>query len=106
MNFDEIQLGGPGQDFAPSGRFRVPFAFSTDVGTAHPVLQSFHLEVRHSDSHVRDVAVSLTPIFDPVQSARSGEVDVEIQRTGSDGNILSNESDSIRAQVRILVVGL
>jgi hypothetical protein len=91
--------------FPATPRPRVPFTFSAAVETAHAVLQSFHLQVDDSDSNVRDVQVSLTTFFDPVQSPTSGEVEVEIRRTGSDGSIFL-ESDTIQAEIRILVIGI
>ena len=50
------------------------------------------------------MAVVLTTQFDPVQSATSGEVELEFQRTDrSDAGILE-QTETIEAQVRILVV--
>ena len=105
MNFLTLQLGGPGVLFSATPRARLPFTFPTAAQSAHAVLQSFHLQVDDSDSNVKDVQVALTTFFDPVQSATSGEVEVEIRRTGSDGSILI-ESSIIQAEVRILVIGI
>lgn len=104
MKFLSIQLGGPGVLFPETPRSRVPFTFPTAVQSAHAVLQSFHLQHDDSDRTVRDVQVSLTTFFDPIQSPTSGEVEVEIQRTGSDHSIL-HHTHAIQAEVRILVVG-
>jgi hypothetical protein len=64
------------------------------------------LQVRESDSEVRDVAVILTTHFDPVQSTTSGEVEVEFQRTDSSGGGIFVKSDTIEAEIRILVIGI
>jgi hypothetical protein len=106
VNFYETEVGSPGAVFPPSQRVRVPFAFSTPVQTVHAVLRSFHLEVGRKDSEVRDVVVILTPRFDPLQSTTSGVVEVEFQRTDSSGaGFLGLQSDTIEAQIRILVIG-
>jgi hypothetical protein len=84
----------------------VPFAFPAPVETAYAVLRSFHLQVRAPDSEVKDVAVVLTTHFDPSQSATSGEVEVEFQRTDTSDTGLWEQPETIEAQIRILVVGL
>ena len=81
MRFSEHTIGGPGREFPPTQRMMVPFAFPAPVETAHALLRSFHLEVTAPDAEVKDVAVVLTTHFDPAQSATSGEVEVEFQRT-------------------------
>ena len=107
MNFTEITVGGPAATYAPpSQRFRVPFAFPTAVQAAYAVVRSFHLEVASSDSEVKDVAVVLTTHFDPFQSTTSGEVEVEFQRTDTSRGGIWIKSDSIKAQIRILVIGI
>ena len=107
MNFYEIKVGSPGATYPPTQNFRVPFAFPAPVQTAHPVLQSFHLQVSDEDSEVGDVVVALTPHFDPVQSTTSGEVEVEFQRTDSSGaGFLGVQSDNIKVQIRVLVIGI
>lgn len=106
MIFYETKVGGPGAVFGPSERLRVPFAFPAPVQTAHAVLQSFHLEVHGGDSEVRDVGVVLTTHFDPFQSRTSGEVEVEFQRTDSSRTGLIVRSDTIEAQIRIVVIGM
>jgi hypothetical protein len=55
---------------------------------------------------VKDVAVVLTTHFDPSQSATSGEVEVEFQRTDTSDTGLWEQPETIEAQIRILVVGL
>ena len=105
MMFYETQLGSPGATYPERNRFRVPFAFPTPIQTAHAVVRSFHLRARGGDSHIRDLAVILTTHFDPFQSATSGEVEVEFQRTGMGGGIFI-ESRTIEAQIRILVIGI
>jgi hypothetical protein len=104
MNFLSIHLGEA--YFPQTTRTRVPFTFPTAVRSAHAVLQSFQLETDDSDGHVKDAQVSLITFFDPVQSTTSGEVEVEIQRTDLDDNILWLESNVIEAEVRILVIGI
>lgn len=106
MIFYETRVGGPGSVFGPSERVRVPFAFPAPVQTAHAVLQSFHLAVPGGDSEVRDVAVVLTTHFDPFQSKTSGEVEVEFQRTDASGPGFLVQSDTIEAQIRIVVIGI
>src|SRR5215207_8947598 len=106
--FVSLKAGGLDLIFPATAHLRLPFTFPTSVQTAHAVLQSFHLEVDHSDSHVKDVQVSLTTFFDPVQSTTSGEVEVAFERTGSDGNsapFAFPEPEAISAEVRILVIG-
>ena len=106
MNFYETEVGSPGAVFPPTQRVRVPFAFPAPVQSVHAVLQSFHLEVADKDSEVRDVVAILTPRFDPLQSTTSGVVEVEFQRTDSSGaGFLGVASDTIEAQIRILVIG-
>jgi hypothetical protein len=105
VNFYETEIGGPGAVFGPSERLRVPFAFPTAVQTAHAVLRSFHLALPDGDSEVRDVGVVLTTHFDPFQSTTSGEVEVEFERTGSSGGVFI-QTDTIEAQIRILVIGV
>jgi hypothetical protein len=102
VNFYEIKVGGPGSVLPPSPRIRLPFAFPSPLQTAHAVLQSFHLEPNADDAEVLDVAVILTTHFDPFQSTTSGEVEVELQRTG--GSLL--QSEAIKAEIRILVIGI
>jgi hypothetical protein len=104
--FYETKVGSPGAVFGPSERVRVPFAFPTPVQTAHAVLQSFHLEVPGGDSEVRDVAVVLTTHFDPFQSTTSGEVEVEFERTDSSRGGVFIQTDTIEAQIRIVVIGI
>lgn len=106
MTFYEFTVGGPAATFPPSQRFRVPFAFPSAVQTAHAMVRSFHLEVASSDSEVKDVAVVLTTHFDPFQSTTSGEVEVEFQRTDTSRGGIWIKSDSIKAQLRILVIGI
>jgi hypothetical protein len=107
VRFYETTVGSPGAVYPPTQRVRVPFAFPTPVQTAHAVLQSFHLQVTDEDSEVRDVVVMLTTHFDPFQSTTSGEVEVEFQRTDSSGaGFLGVQSDTIEAQIRILVIGI
>lgn len=106
MNFYVITVGGPAATYAPSQRFRMPFAFSTAAQTAHALLRSFHLEIGTRDSELKDVAVVLTTHFDPFQSATSGEVEVEFQRTDTSRGGILVQSDTIKAQIRILVIGI
>lgn len=107
MTFCEIEVGGPGAVYLPAQRFRLPFAFSSPVQTAHALLRSFHLQVTDEDSEVTEVAVVLTTHFDPFQSTSIGEVEVEFQRTdSSDKGLLNIQSESVEAQIRILVVGI
>ena len=107
MNFYETTIGGPGAVSAPSRHIRVPFAFPDPVQTAHAVLRSFHLEVTDEDSELRNLVVSLTTHFDPFQSTTSGEVEVEFQLTDSSGaGFLGVQSDTIEAQIRVLVIGI
>jgi hypothetical protein len=105
MNFVSIQHGGPGTVFPATAEFRLPFTFPTAVQSVHALLQSFQLHTRRRDRHVENIEVSLTPIFDPTQSTTSGEVEIELQRTGSDDSIFLS-SDAIEAEVRILVIGI
>ena len=104
MNFLTVQLGAA--EFPNTTRTRVPFTFTTAIQSAQAVLQSFELRTDDSDGHVKNVQVVLTTIFDPVQSTTSGEVEVEIQRTDEDDNVLVLETNSIEAEVRILVIGI
>jgi hypothetical protein len=106
MNLYEITVGGPAAVYPATQRFRVPFAFPTAVQTAHAVLRSFHLELATRDSEVKDVAVLLTTHFDPFQSTTSGEVEVEFQRTDTSRGGIWVQSDTIKAQIRVLVVGI
>ena len=106
MNFIELTVGGPATYAPPSQRFRVPFAFSSEVQTAHAVVRSFHLELSKSDSEVKDVAVVLTTHFNPFQSTTSGEVEVEFRRTDTSRGGLWLKPDTIEAQIRILVIGI
>jgi hypothetical protein len=69
------------------------------------VLPSLSRPARKSRKVAADIRVSLVTFFDPVQSATNGEVEVQIQRTGSDGNIFMS-SDLIQAEVRLLVIGI
>jgi hypothetical protein len=109
MKFLSLQAGGLDLIFPATAQLRLPFTFPTSVQTAYAVLQSFYLQVDHSDSHVKDVQVSLRTQFDPVQSTTSGEVEVAFERTGSDGNSAPfslPEPKAISAEVRILVIGI
>ena len=106
MNFCEITVPGPAETVTrPSYSSYVPFAFAGPVQTAYALVQSFHLEISGSDSEVENVAVVLTTHFDSLQSATSGEVEVEFQRTASPGSVWVKPR-RIVAQIRILVVGL
>jgi hypothetical protein len=106
MIFHELTVGGPAQTFLASQRFLVPFSFPTPVRAAYAALGSFHLEVATRDSEVKEVAVVLTMHFDPGQSATSGDVEVEFARTDTSRGGIRVQSDSIKAQLRILVVGI
>ena len=106
MRFQELTIGGPGLVFPATTRIMVPFAFPAPVETAYALLRSFHLEVRAPDAEVKDVAVVLTTQFDPVQSATSGEVEVEFQRTDTSDAGIWEQTETIEAQIRILVVGI
>jgi hypothetical protein len=106
MRFHEATIGGPGAVYAATQRFNVPFAFPAPVETAYAILRSFHLQVTAPDAEVRDVAVVLTTHFDPSQSATSGEVEIEFQRTDTSDTGILDQPESIEAQIRILVVGL
>ena len=106
MRFDEQTIGGPGRVFGATQRFTVPFAFTAPVETAYAVLRSFHLRVIAPDAEVKDVAVVLTTQFDPVQSAKSGEVEVEFRRTDTSDAGIFEQPEAIEAQIRILVVGI
>jgi hypothetical protein len=105
MIFLPVRLGGAGATFPATTYPRVPFSFSTAVQSAHAVLESFHVQMDDMDRSVQDIQVSLVTFFDPVQSATSGEVEIQIQRTGSDGSIFFS-SDLIQAEVRLLVIGI
>jgi hypothetical protein len=106
MIFYETKVGSPGRVFPPTNRFRMPFAFSTPVQTAHAALQSFHLKDLGPDSEVRDVVVMLTTHFDPFQSTTSGEIEVEFQRPDSSRGGFLIQSNTIEAEIRILVIGI
>ena len=106
MRFQEVTVGSPGAVFGAAVRILVPFAFPAPVETAYALLQSFHLRVRAPDAEVKDVAVVLTTQFDPVQSATSGEIEVEFQRTDRSDAGIWEQTETIEAQLRILVVGL
>lgn len=106
MRFYDYTVGGPGAVFAATNRFRVPFAFPAPVETAYAVLRSFHLQAVAPDAEVKDIAVVLTTHFDPSQSATSGEVEIEFQRTDTSDSGLWVQPEAIEAQIRMLVVGL
>ena len=106
VRFSEHTIGGPHTEYLPTQRMMVPFAFPAPVETAHALLRSFHLQVTAPDAEVKDVAVVLTTHFDPAQSATSGEVEVEFQRTDRSDAGLWLQSEAIEAQIRILVVGI
>ena len=103
MNFIPIHLARP--LFPATAHPRLQFTFPTATQSVHAVLQSFHVQMHDMDRNVEDVQVSLTTFFDPVQSTTSGEVEIDIQRTGSDGSIFLS-SDAIEAEVRVLVIGI
>jgi hypothetical protein len=108
MSFLEIRIGRPGTLSLDTVETRYPFTFPTAVRSAHALLQSFYLQSHDPDRHIKDVHVSLTTFFDPVQSTTSGEVGVEIELTDSseEASILAFESDTIATEVRLLVVGV
>lgn len=106
MIFYETEWGGPGVVHLPTGRVFLPFAFPSPVQTAYAMLRSFHLERQMRDAEVKDLAVSLTTHFDPVQSATSGQVELEFERTDTSRGGIWVQTDNIYAHVRILVVGI
>jgi hypothetical protein len=105
MIFQAVQIGGPGLTFPASVHPRVPFSFPKPVQTAHAVLQSFYVENVDKDRDVKDIQVSLITFFDPVQSATSGEVEIQLLRTGSTESIFL-APELIEGEVRALVIGI
>lgn len=99
-----LRVGGPNSVLAPVSR--VFFAFPTAVQSAHAVLQSFTVRTESDDIDVDDVVVSLQTVFDPIQSATSGIVEVRIQLTGSSGGFMIISSTSVVAEVHLLVIGM
>lgn len=85
---------------------RAFFSLPQPAGSAHAVLQSLYVRRQDDeDINVRRLEVSLQTIFDPLQSATEGAVDVEIRLAGPTGFTDLTPSTSIEADLHILVIG-
>lgn len=103
MILEQLTVGGPG--FSVAEVNRVFFAFPQAVQSAHAALQSFTVRASGDDIDLGDVRVSVETLFDKEQSQTSGIVEVRIRLTGSTGGVFIS-SESIEAEVRVVVVGL
>ena len=100
MELLTIQVGGPGVVFARHNRVRLPFTFSSPVAGASALLQSFRFINHDEDTHLKDVQVQLTPLFNAAESATQGEVEIETTFRDEGPSL-----DRIEMEVVVLVVG-
>jgi hypothetical protein len=106
MQFLRVRLGRPELAFAPTTSGRVPFSFPKPVEGVYALLESLFLSRDGSDLSLGDMQVSLTPLFNALQSRTDGQVQVDVRFTGSTGLgiVISPEQNSV--EIGILVVGL
>ena len=81
----------------------VDFTFARPVDHVHAVLRGFRLEFADSDHELSEIKIHPTVRFDPSRSKTTGTVTVQF--TWRDADPTPTASDTIRAEVHVLVIG-